>query len=485
MMLSNCLIAGIDVGTSAAKVLCVDREGTTATVRVPYDSGPDTRAWFEAIKKCFAKLAKSVELERIEAIAMACQVNTYILFNDEKPCEELVVLDWASGQGREQLEDIKRNFSRDYFLEHISMPHPDMISYPLPRLAYLRERFGDDWEQTQKILQPKDYLYYKLTGVFASDAFTWRGLSNIEDSSFHGQLLKDNNIPERYMPVLYSPFSSAGGLLQSVAEELGLPAGIEVYLGCNDFFAGLLGMGVTGPGQYFDVTGTSEHVGMINDRVNVESRLVSGPYFNGFVEYGVTNGSGVSLEWGRKMFGEHTVGADNPANAPIFLPYLKGERAPIWDSKARGVFFGLDLSDDSGSMAYSVREGVAFSLYHIFKQLRCDDNHREAAIRTGGAVAQDIILNQLKADVFGISLEVVREKESTALGAAMIAGIGKGWYGDIHKAAETLVKVEQQIKPNPAKKDCLKKRFEIYEKLYPALRDVFGGFDSIMETQDE
>ncbi len=485
MMLPNCLVAGIDVGTSAVKVLCVDAEGTSVKVRVPYDSGLGARVWFEAIKKCFGELAKSVELARVEAIAMACQVNTYILFDDDKACDELVVVDWASGEGREQLEDIKKRFSADYFLEHISMPHPDMISYPLPKLAFLRKRFGNDWAQTQKILQPKDYLYYKLTGVFASDAFTWRGLSNIGDSSFHGQLLKDNNIPERYMPVLYSPFSSAGGLLQSAAEELGLSAGIEVYLGCNDFFAGLLGMGVTGPGQYFDVTGTSEHVGVINDKVVTDGKLISGPYFNGFVEYGVTSGSGVSLEWGRKMFGEHGVDADNPTNAPIFLPYLKGERSPIWDSKARGVFFGLDLSDDSGSMAYSVREGVVLSLYHIFKQLGVGGDFREKTIRTGGVVAQDNILNQLKADVFGIAFEIIKEKESTALGAAMIAGIGKGWYVDIDEAAGALVKVEQQIKPNLAKKDCLEKRFEIYEKLYPALKDVFGGFGSIMETQDE
>jgi sugar (pentulose or hexulose) kinase len=365
------------------------------------------------------------------------------------------------------------------------MPHPDMISYPLGRLAFLRESFSDDWEQTQKILQPKDYLYYKLTGVFASDAFTWRGMSNIEDSSFHEQLLKDNNIPERYMPELYSPFSSAGTLSQSAAEELGLPEGIEVYLGCNDFFAGLLGMGVTGPGQYFDVTGTSEHVGMICDKVVTDSKLVSGPYFNGFVEYGVTSGSGVSLEWGRKMFGDHTVDATNQVNAPIFLPYLKGERAPIWDNKARGVFFGLDLSNDSGSMAYAVREGVVFGLYDIFRRLSIGDDIWDKTIRTGGTVTQDDSLTQLKADVFGMSFEVVKEKESTALGAAMIAAIGKGWYSDIHEAVGALTDVAQQVKPNPTKADSLKKRFEVYEQLYPALRDLFHSRDSITDTQDE
>lgn len=114
-MSSNSLIAGIDVGTSAAKVLCVDRDGMTFKVRVPYDCGSGTRAWFEAIKKCFAELGKSVELERIEAIAMACQVNTYILFNDEKAGDELVVLDWSAGEGREQLDDIKSAFQRIIF----------------------------------------------------------------------------------------------------------------------------------------------------------------------------------------------------------------------------------------------------------------------------------------------------------------------------------------------------------------------------------
>ncbi|MHC4645021.1 MAG: xylulokinase [Planctomycetota bacterium] len=473
-MSSNSLIAGIDVGTSAVKVLCIDRDGTTATVRVPYDSASDTRTWFEAIKKCFAELSRSVELKRIEAVAMACQVNTYILFNNRKADDGLVVLDWAAGEGREQLEDMKRCFPTDYFLKHISMPHPDMISYPLPRLAFLWESFRDDWE-----------LYYKLTGVFASDALTWRGLSNIEDSSFHEQLLRENNIPAECLPELHSPFSSAGGLSQSAAEELGLPAAIEVYLGCNDFFAGLLGMGVTGPGQYFDVTGTSEHVGMICDKVVTDGKLVSGPYFNGFVEYGVTSGSGVSLEWGRKMFGRHTVDATDQVNAPIFLPYLKGERAPIWDSKARGVFFGLDLSDDSPSMAYAVREGVVFGLYHIFRQLRIGDDIWDKTIRTGGTVTQDDSLTQLKADVFGMPFDVVKEKESTALGAAMIAAIGRGWYSDIHEAAGALAGVQQQVKPNPAKADSLKKRFEIYEQLYPALRHLFHSSDGITETQGE
>jgi sugar (pentulose or hexulose) kinase len=478
-------MAGIDVGTSAVKLLCVDRDGTTATVRAPYGTGSDTRAWFEAIKRCFAELGRSVELKRIEAVAMACQVNTYILFDGGRTEDELVILDWSTGEGREQLEDIKRRFSTDYFVSHISMPHPDMISYPLPRLAFLRESFFDDWEQTQKILQPKDYLYYRLTGVFASDAFTWRGLSNIEDSSFHEQLLRDNNIRAEHLPDLYSPFSSAGSLSASVAEELGLLAGIEVYLGCNDFFAGLLGMGVTGPGQYFDVTGTSEHVGMICDKVVTDSKLVSGPYFKGFVEYGVTNGSGVSLEWGRKIFGDQSFHEANRVNAPIFLPYLKGERAPIWDSKARGVFFGLDLRDESKSMSYAVREGVIFGLYDIFRRLGIAGDISDKTIRTGGAAAQDDSLTQLKADVFRMPFEVVKEKESTALGAAMIAAVGKGWYSNIREAARALADIERQIKPNPAKADSLKRRFEIYEQLYPALRDLFHRREGITEAQSE
>ena len=151
-MSSNSIIAGIDVGTSAVKVLCIDRDGTVATARVSYDSRSGTRAWFEAIKRCFTELSQLVELRSIKAVAMACQVNTYILFDNKKANDELVVLDWAADKGREQLEDIKKRFSTDYFVEHISMPHPDMISYPLPRLAFLRESFSNDWEQTLKIL---------------------------------------------------------------------------------------------------------------------------------------------------------------------------------------------------------------------------------------------------------------------------------------------------------------------------------------------
>jgi xylulokinase len=487
MATRNSLVAGIDVGTSSVKVLCVDRDGRIVKVRKRHkDVKTQHIAWFETIKECFRELGGMVDLRRVDAVAMASQVNTYILYSSSKAEEDWLVLDWTSGAGTEQLRQIRKAFDQDYFLEHISMPHPQMISYPLPRMKYLKQVHAHDWDRAEKVLQPKDYLYHRMTGVFASDPLTWRGLSNIKDCCFHNGLLKDNGIPKELLPELHSSFACLGRLLGTVSKDLCIRESVPVYLGCNDFFAALAGMGVVGPGGYFDVSGTSEHVGTVSKSLDWDNQSISGPFFDGFVRYGVTTSSGISLEWGCKNF-------DLPDNrcsvsesaAPIFLPYLSGERSPIWNNNARGVFFGLDSAHDKTALAYSVREGVVFSLYHIWKSLQFDGVYDNEGIRTGGAASADESLNQLKADLFATSFYTLKEKESTALGAAMIGAVGEGWYGNISEAADKLVSIDNEIVPNLKTRERLMRRFETYVSLYPALKDLFDKFSVIRENPDE
>ena len=491
MATSNGYIIGIDIGTSAVKALAVDRNGRTATVRKEHEEAESHTLWLETLKKCFRELGDNIDLSAVEAIAIAAQVNTYIFYNSNVDEKDLMVLSWTAGGGERQLQDIKDRYDNDYFIKHISMTHPNAIAYPIPRITYVRQEFGERWDQTEKILQPKDYLYYKLTGVFASDAFTWRGLSNIADAGFHDELLKDNRIPKNYLPELHSPFTAAATLTDEMSNRLLINKPVPAYLGCNDFFAGLVGMGIIGPRQYFDLTGTSEHLGMIGDKLDIDSESISSPFFNGFVKYGVTAASGTSIDWARRNFSSPAPSNDHEPLSrsvffpPIFLPYLKGERAPIWDSKARGVLFGLDSRDDNQNLLYSVREGVAFSIYHIWKSLQLDTTYSDQGIRTGGALSADDTLNQLKADIFGTGFETPKEKECTALGTAIIAGVGKGWFSDIKEGVDALVQVDRVIQPNSKHGDLLAGRFGIYEKLYPALKKHFHEFDNIRTEHNE
>jgi xylulokinase len=247
-------------------------------------------------------------------------------------------------------------------------------------------------------------------------------------------------------------------------------------------------MGAIEPGQCFDMTGTSEHIGIIMDYLDKKTALVCGPYIKGFIHYGVTANSGTAMSWAFKTFAkepdrkfsleDELLNEKNPP-PPVFLPYMKGERAPIWDEKARGVFFGLECSNVERDLIYSVLEGVTFSLYHIWNELLVTD---AAEIRIAGGAACDDGLNHIKADLFQLPFAVMKEKDSAALGAAIFAGLGNKWFCSLKEAVDRWVKTDHIIRPEGRFKGILKFRFEIYKRLYPALKDSFGQWNDYMEA---
>lgn len=484
------MIAGIDLGTSSLKVILCSRQGqVVGKVSQSYDSGSagegcvNPTAWWQALKSAFDMLAETVDLKEITAIGLDAQVGTYILYPWEEEESSPTTVSWRSGEAEEQLIRLKQRFSKEYFEEHISMPHPDLVSYPAPRILWFEDEMGDDFAKIHKLLQPKDYLYYRLTGIFASDPYSWRGLANLTDSSFHPVLLQDLGISEEKLPALHKPTDSPGVLQAEASEFLGLSKNIPVFLGCNDFFASLLGMGILEPGQCFDMTGTSEHIGLITARQVESTRMVCGSYIKHHIHYGVTANSGTSMSWAFENFSpgrdlkaelEEVYHHLNEAAPPVFLPYLQGERAPVWDPRARGVFFGIERSHLTKHLAYAVMEGVVFSLYHIWSELQMPE---PAAIHVAGGASGDDGLNRLKADLFQIPFRVVREKDSAALGAAMMAGVGMNWFDNIGEAIRAWVKFDRVIEPDSRFAGVLRKRFEIYRGLYPALQNSFKKWD--------
>jgi xylulokinase len=487
-------VVGIDLGTSSVKVLCVNRKGETIRTGQPYNvdsyrtSGQNPAVFWNAIVKAFNNLNGLIDLNRISAIGITSQVGTYILYTPEKVEESLITVSWRDGGGAEQLKRLKNTFSTDYFIKHISMPHPDLISYPGTRALWFQDEMNEDWNLSDKFLQPKDYIYHKLTGVFATDAYSWRGLANLSDISFHDDLLNNLGISKAKLPELFNPLDAPGVLLPEIAEELGINSSIPVFVGCNDFFASLVGMGVIEQGQCFDMTGTSEHIGVISGLLDKNTSLVCGPYINGFIHYGVTANSGTAMSWAFKTFGkepdskfsleEELLNEKNPP-PPVFLPYMQGERAPIWDEKARGVFFGLECSNVERDLVYSVLEGVTFSLYHIWNGLSVTN---AAEIRVAGGAAFDDGLNHIKADLFQLPFAVMKEKDSAALGAAIFAGLGCKWFSSLKEAADHWVKTDHIIRPEGRFKDVLKSRFEVYKGLYPALKDSFRQWNDYKEA---
>ena len=454
----NKCILGIDLGTSSVKLLARYFDGTIKKASASYENMDTTpvKSWIQALIKALKKL----DCPDVSAIGLSSQVGTYII-NDTD------VISWKDGIGAEELKRLKEIFGTQEFIAHIAMPHPDIISYPLPRLLYIKEHYSE----LKSVCQPKDMLLKFLTGNLVTDRYSWRGLADPDTGIYSDYFLHKLGIDPKILPSVQAPESIAGYITKAASAMTGLPYGIPVYTGMNDFFASLAGMGITDTSCLFDITGTSEHLGTLTKHLNPNSRLVSGKYLYDFVHYGVTASSGASLSFCLKELGEvntpvKTLLKNNP---PVFTPYLTGERAPVFDADATGMFFGLNGSCTKEAMAYSVLEGVAFSLYHIYENLEADQANR---IIVSGGASQNALLNQLKADLFGKEVVTLKENDTSALGAVMSAAVGTGLFQDYKEAARTYCAEDIRFQPDSTLQPVLKKRYDIYKQLYPALKNL-------------
>lgn len=459
------MIAGIDLGTSSVKIVCVDQTGNIQKASCRYRENT-VEEWLHAIREAFQQL----DTQKITAISLSSQVGTYIMDGE--------VLSWRENGGEKELKELQETFTPEEFVAEISMRHPSLVSYPIPRILYLQKRTEPD-HIPQMICQPKECICRYLTGRNSSDRYSWRGLANQQTGAYSQKFLNYLGISEGILPALQSPFEQAGTLLEKTAQECGLRAGIPVYTGCNDFYASLLGMGIVKPGDCFDVTGTSEHVGMITEVLVKDEKVIASPYLNGCVAYGVTASSGGSLDFGLRELDLAKVTYEkyrNKKKMPLFLPYVNGERAPIYDAQARGVFFGIESDTTREDLAYAVMEGVAFSTWHIMEILP-KENIRQM-ICAGGATRNRELL-QLKADLFGIPFVRAEEEDTSAYGACMIGAVGEKWYPDVRTAVTDMCSYAPAIQPQENK--SLQERFQLYKKIYRDLKQEFQEFRRISQ----
>jgi len=454
---------GIDLGTSSVKVLATDGKNTVKAKRGYAEIS--VHGWLVSAREAVRETVGKLENAEICAVGLSSQVGTYIIDGKE-------VVSWNEAGGRVELNELKERITQEEFVQAISMEHPDIVSYPLPRLCYIKKKKPS----VQEVVMPKELLGLDLTGELSTDIFSQRGIASFQTGDYAQGLLEKLGLDGIRLPNIQAPTEKIGFVTDEAEKNYGLKKGTPVYLGCNDFFAGLLGMGVLNEGTVFELSGTSEHLGVITkERLN--GVPVSGNYLENFVSYGGTKGSGVACSFAIENFGVN--GLDEKEilkqNPPIFLPYLTGERAPIFDENARGVFFGLNAKTDKKQLAYAVLEGVVFSLYDIYLTL---GQVRGSMIAGGGSVVNEM-MTRLKAELFEKEIVCVEENDVSALGAAMLAMVGNGRFASLQEAVEKTVRYKEPVQPTGELTEILKKRFGVYRNLYQSLKNNFLEFSQI------
>lgn len=447
------MIAGIDLGTSSVKVMAASCNGVKKKVRAVYKS-EGIEGFTEAIKEAFRELD-----EPYDAVVFSSQTGTYAVNGED-------IISWQSAAGKEEIEEVRKAFSEKEYISEIGMAHPGIISYPLPRFLYIAKKY----KNVKTICQLKDEIIKRLTGEYVTDYYTWRGLAN--EKGYSDKLLDYAKVKKEILPSVKSPFDLAGYVTAEAEEKTGIKSGTPVYLGLNDYYAGLIGMGVAESGAFFDITGTSEHIGAVSDGIKSGSDMVSSPYFERYVTYGVTASSGEALSFARRSFEQDDRIFEHIKNkAPIFLPYLKGMRMPESNKNARGVFFGISEKTTDADMAYAVKEGVAFSLYSVY--LFLNENGTEEVLTAGGAAA-DGVYTKIKASLFKRRFVTLKENDTSALGACMTALVARGEFKNLKEASDALVIKNESISPLDI--SSLNERYMLFSELYESNKINFEKF---------
>jgi len=490
---------GLDVGTTSLKGALIDASGTfLAIASVAYGVSRPRPGWSEqdpadyesAAIQCIRQLIASPHADpsRIAALCSSGQAPTLVLLDrDRKPIRPAIL--WQDTRAAAEAAELSNASGSATLHDLLGMRWPVDASWPLARGRWLARHEPGTIARLAHILLPKDYVHFILTGSMRTDAWSAKGLVH-QGTMLPISGMRDlGNLPPEAVPDAGTPRDVVGTITAEIARATGLPPGLRVVCGWSDAMAAMLGSGAFGhPGTACDVSGTSEVAGVT---VPAEAQD-TGPLMTArivdtgrWILYGPTQASGASLGWIMR-----TVDVQVAESAPdarqaaalalaatiepgagglTFLPYLEGERAPIWNPHARGAFTGLSISTEPGHLIRAVLEGVACSVRHIL-EYAVQYGHtpiREVRIAGGGARAQ--LWNQIKADLTGLTFRPCATTENGVLGSAMLGAVGVGDFADLSSAGDSMVHLGQTVHPDPASREIYDQLFRRYVGLYPAI----------------
>lgn len=490
------IILGIDIGTSCVKVAALSSAGNVEAigrgdlqVKLPKtgyaQQNPET--WWEGTRTAIEQVHRQKPGMSVKGIGISGQMLGSVLLDEKGEVIEDCII-WMDQRAHSERDYIEQQLGTEQILNITS--NDPLVSYWAPKLLWLKENKPKVYSRIAQVLFPKDYMKYMLTGVYDIDVTDAAGtmLFDTKKRQWAWELFEKLSIPRYFVPEQVSESTDViGYITEEAAKYLGISSGIPVVAGGGDQMCGAVGLGIVEKGKVASMIGTSGCVFSFSERCITDygkhallSYCHSVP--GTWCVYGCTLSAGGSYQWLKASVfqNEQTYEEMNQlaesispgSEGLLFLPYLNGERTPYPDPYARGVFFGLSTRHDKAAMCRSVMEGVTFSLRDTIEILREQNVAVEQICAAGGGAESQLWL-QIQADIFGKPIVVTNIKETPATGAAMLAAVGVGWYPDLKKASESIVKIQFQIEPNSQNMEAYNEYYKVYRQLYGALKPLF------------
>lgn len=482
---------GTDLGTSAVKLVMMDEKGKV--IRIVSEDYPlsfprpgwseqNPEDWYEKTAAGLKKLLDGIDKSRVRGMSFGGQMHGLVMLDENDQVIRPAIL-WNDGRSTEEVKYLNETIGKEKLLAWTG--NIAYAGFTAPKLLWVKKNEPENFKRVKKIMLPKDYLAYRLTGTFSTDYSDASGmlLLDVKNRCWSKEMMDICEIREEQLPHLFESYEAIGTLKPEIADELGLNHDVIVAAGAGDNAAAAVGTGTVGEGKCNLSLGTSGTLFISSDQFlgDPSARLHAFAHADGHYHLMGCMLSAASCNkwWMEEIlkteeFAEEQEGIKENLgkNHIYYLPYLMGERSPWNDPKARSAFIGMSMDSTRKDMTQAMLEGVAFGIRDMLEAAREDGISPERTMICGGG-AKSPLWREIMADVLNMDIDVPACEEGPGMGGAMLAMTAGGVYGSVKEAADAIVKVKETIHPEPELVKAYEEKYQNFRMLYPALKPFF------------
>lgn len=484
------LYIGIDLGTSAVKLLLMDETGKIHNIvsrEYPLDfphpgwSEQNPEDWYKQSIEGIQELTAGSDKSQVAGISFGGQMHGVVVLDAQDQVIRPAIL-WNDGRTVKETDYLNNVIGKDKLSEYTA--NIAFAGFTAPKILWMRENEPENFTRIEKIMLPKDYLAYRLSGVHCTDYSDASGmlLLDVRNKCWSKEMMEICGVTETQLPKLFESFEVVGTLRKEIAEELGFSESIKVIAGAGDNAAAAVGTGTVGDGMCNLSLGTSGTIFISSKTFGVDehNELHSFDHADGYYHLMGCMLSAASCNkwWMDEILRtkEYSKEQENIVrlgeNQVFYLPYLMGERSPHNDPKARAAFIGMSMDTTREEMTQAVLEGVAFGLRDSLEVARSLGIRIERTKICGGG-AKSPLWKRIIANVMNLKVDVIESEEGPGYDGAILAAVGCGEFASVGEAAEKLVKVVDTVEPEPKLVEKYEERYQKFKRFYPALKELF------------
>lgn len=484
------LYIGVDLGTSAAKLLLMNEAGHIEKIvsreyplsfphsgwseQNPYD-------WYDKTLDGLKELLSECDKSLVDGISFGGQMHGLVTLDAQDEVVRPAIL-WNDGRTTEETAYLNEQIGRERLTGYTA--NIAFAGFTAPKILWMQKNEPDLWAKVKKIMLPKDYLAYRLSGTFCTDYSDASGmlLMDVKNKCWSKEMMEICHVSREQLPDLYESFEVVGTLKKEIASELGVPETVKVIAGAGDNAAAAVGTGTVGANHCNLSLGTSGTLFVSSDKFGVDEHNALHSFAHadgGYHLMGCMLSAASCNKWwmdeilktkdyAGEQKGIQTLGE----NQVFYLPYLMGERSPHNNPDARAMFVGMSMDTTREDMTLAVLEGVAFGLRDSLEVARSLGIRIDSSRICGGG-AKSPLWRQIIAAVMNVKLEIIESEEGPGYGAAILAAVGCGTFESVESACEKLVKVIDTVEPDPVLVQKYEEKYQKFKQLYPIMKNWF------------